>query len=93
MVKGKKEPEVIYAMPAREEVAQFRRFQAAAPSDESRCCLLSRPAMGRCARHDERGRKDRRGAYAQYLYSLYERAPAPSRSSRRRTTGTALLRC
>ncbi len=45
-VKGKKEPEVIYAIAGREDVAKIRPVSAAAQSMHRNACMLPQPRLG-----------------------------------------------
>ncbi len=72
MVKGKKEPEVIYAIAGREDVAQSGRFQRLRNlTIEMLACYRSRDWDGALAAI-ERGRKSDDGRTLEYLYNLYE---------------------
>lgn len=72
MVKGKKEPEVIYAIAGREDVAHSGRFQRLRNlTIEMLACYRSRDWDGALAAI-ERGRKTDEAHALQYLYSLYE---------------------
>ncbi|MCP1839957.1 adenylate cyclase [Bradyrhizobium sp. USDA 4524] len=72
MVKGKKEPEVIYAIAGREDVANSGRFQRLRNlTIEMLACYRSRDWDGALAAI-ERGRKTDDGQTLQYLYRLYE---------------------
>jgi adenylate cyclase len=72
MVKGKKEPEVIYAIAGREDVAQSGRFQRLRNlTIEMLACYRSRDWDGALAAI-ERGRKSDEARTLQYLYNLYE---------------------
>ena len=91
MVKGKKEPEVIYAIAGREDVAQSGRFQRLRNlTIEMLACYRSRDWEGALAAID-RGRKHRRRRTRwTSLYKLYEaahprlhREPAAGRLERR----------
>ena len=64
MVKGKKEPEVIYAIAGREDTAQSGRFQRLRNLTIEMLGLLSRPRLGRRARRDRTRPPHRRGAFA-----------------------------
>ena len=94
MVKGKKEPEVIYAIAGREDVAQSGRFQRLRNlTIEMLACYRNRDWDGALAAI-ERGRKtdeaQRAGAALQSLRSAHPRAIT---KTRRRKTGTARSRC
>jgi adenylate cyclase len=72
MVKGKKEPEVIYAIAGREDTAQSGRFQRLRNlTIEMLACYRSRDWEGALAAI-ERGRKTDDGHALEYLYNLYE---------------------
>src|SRR5215813_6492105 len=72
MVKGKKEPEVIYAIAGREDVAQSERFQRLRNlTIEMLACYRSRDWDGALATI-ERGRKTDEAHSLEYLYNLYE---------------------
>ncbi len=72
MVKGKKEPEVIYAIAGREDVAQSERFQRLRNlTIEMLACYRSRDWDGALAAID-RGRRTDEANSLHYLYNLYE---------------------
>jgi adenylate cyclase len=72
MVKGKKEPEVIYAIAGREDVAQSERFQRLRNlTIEMLACYRARDWDGALAAI-ERGRKTDEARSLAYLYNLYE---------------------
>jgi adenylate cyclase len=72
MVKGKKEPEVIYAIAGREDVAQSGRFQRLRNlTIEMLACYRNRDWDGALAAI-ERGRNSDDGAALGSLYKLYE---------------------
>jgi adenylate cyclase len=72
MVKGKKEPEVIYAIAGREDVAQSARFQRLRNlTIEMLACYRSRDWDGALAAI-ERGRLTDEAHSLEYLYKLYE---------------------
>ena len=72
MVKGKKEPEVIYAIAGREDVAQSGHFQRLRNlTIEMLACYRSRDWEGALAAI-ERGRKSDDGQALSSLYRLYE---------------------
>ncbi|WP_375786553.1 CHASE2 domain-containing protein [Bradyrhizobium sp. Pha-3] len=72
MVKGKKEPEVIYAIAGREEMANSGRFQRLRNlTIEMLACYRGRDWDGALAAI-ERGRKTDEAQTLQYLYRLYE---------------------
>jgi adenylate cyclase len=72
MVKGKKEPEVIYAIAGREDTAQSGAFQRLRNlTIEMLACYRSRDWEGALAAI-ERGRKSDDGHALTYLYNLYE---------------------
>jgi len=72
MVKGKKEPEVIYAILGREDVAQSERFQHLRNlTIEMLTCYRNRDWEGALA-VIERGRKTDEAHSLEYLYRLYE---------------------
>jgi adenylate cyclase len=72
MVKGKKEPEVIYAIAGREDVAQSGRFQRLRNlTIEMLACYRARDWEGALAAI-ERGRKTDDGHVLELLYDLYE---------------------
>ena len=92
MVKGKKEPEVIYAIAGREDAARSERFQRLRNlTIEMLACYRSRDWDGAMAAI-ERGRKADDAHALALLYSLYEARIRPTRT-RRRKTGTAPTRC
>jgi adenylate cyclase len=72
MVKGKKEPEVIYAIAGREDVAQSARFQRLRNlTIEMLACYRSRDWEG-ALEAIERGRKTDQAHGLELLYKLYE---------------------
>jgi adenylate cyclase len=72
MVKGKKEPEVIYAIAGREDVAQSERFQRLRNlTVEMLVCYRNRDWNG-AIEAIERGRKTDEANSLEYLYNLYE---------------------
>jgi adenylate cyclase len=72
MVKGKKEPEVIYAIAGREDVAQSEQFQRLRNlTIEMLACYRNRDWDGALAAI-ERGRKTDEVNSLEYLYNLYE---------------------
>jgi adenylate cyclase len=72
MVKGKKEPEVIYAIAGREDTAQSERFQRLRNlTIEMLACYRSRDWDGALAAI-ERGRRTDEARVLQSLYNLYE---------------------
>jgi adenylate cyclase len=72
MVKGKKEPEVIYAIAGREDIAQFGRFQRLRNlTIEMLACYRGRDWEGALAAI-ERGRKTDDARALELLYNLYE---------------------
>jgi adenylate cyclase len=72
MVKGKKEPEVIYAIAGREDVMHSERFQRLRNlTIEMLACYRSRDWDGALAAI-ERGRKTDEAHALEYLYNLYE---------------------
>jgi len=72
MVKGKKEPEVIYAIAGREDTAQSGRFQRLRNlTIEMLACYRGRDWEGALAAI-ERGRHTDEARSLQYLYNLYE---------------------
>jgi adenylate cyclase len=72
MVKGKKEPEVIYAIAGREDTAHSGRFQRLRNlTIEMLACYRSRDWEGALSAI-ERGRKSDDGHALEYLYKLYE---------------------
>ncbi|MGX1103503.1 MULTISPECIES: CHASE2 domain-containing protein [Bradyrhizobium] len=72
MVKGKREPEVIYAIAGREDVANSGRFQRLRNlTIEMLACYRGRDWDGALAAI-ERGRKTDEAQTLQYLYRLYE---------------------
>ena len=72
MVKGKKEPEVIYAIAGREDVAHSGRFQNLRNlTIEMLACYRSRDWEGALASIERGRRTDEAGALS-YLYDLYE---------------------
>ena len=90
MVKGKKEPEVIYAIAGREDVAQSGRFQRLRNlTIEMMACYRSRDWEGALAAI-ERGRKTDEARALERLFNLYEARirdyqenPPPARLERR----------
>jgi adenylate cyclase len=73
MVKGKKEPEMIYAIAGREEMAQSERFQRLRNlTIEMLACYRSRDWDGALFAI-ERGRKSDVGHLLELLYDLYEK--------------------
>ncbi|UZE49731.1 CHASE2 domain-containing protein [Rhodopseudomonas sp. P2A-2r] len=73
MVKGKKEPEVIYAVAGREDMAQSERFQRLRKlTIEMLACYRSRDWDGALFAI-ERGRKSDVGHLLELLYNLYEK--------------------
>ena len=72
MVKGKKEPEVIYAIAGREDVAQSAKFQTLRNlTIEMLACYRSRDWDG-ALMSIERGRRSDEAGALSYLYKLYE---------------------
>ncbi|HXO70078.1 MAG TPA: adenylate/guanylate cyclase domain-containing protein, partial [Bradyrhizobium sp.] len=72
MVKGKKEPEVIYAIAGREDTAQSGRFQSLRNlTIEMLSCYRSRDWDG-ALEAIERGRRSDDGGTLELLYNLYE---------------------
>ena len=72
MVKGKKEPEVIYAIAGREDTAHSARFQTLRNlTIEMLACYRSRDWEGALS-SIERGRRNDVGGELGYLYNLYE---------------------
>jgi adenylate cyclase len=72
MVKGKKEPEVIYAIAGREDTAQSGRFQRLRNlTIEMLACYRSRDWEG-ALEAIERGRRTDEGNALELLYNLYE---------------------
>src|SRR5665213_1815075 len=72
MVKGKKEPEVIYAIAGRQDVALSERFQRLRNlTIEMLACYRGRDWHG-ALEAIERGRKTDDGHALEYLYNLYE---------------------
>ena len=72
MVKGKKEPEVIYAIAGREDVAQSERFQRLRNlTIEMLACYRARDWDG-ALEAIARGRKTDEAHSLEYLYNLYE---------------------
>jgi adenylate cyclase len=72
MVKGKKEPEVIYAIAGREDTAQSGRFQRLRNlTIEMLACYRSRDWEGALAAI-ERGRRTDEAHVLELLYNLYE---------------------
>ena len=93
MVKGKKEPEVIYAIAGREDTAQSGRFQRLRNlTIEMLACYRSRDWDGALAAI-ERGRRTDEANSLELLYDCTKRASAAIRKIRRRKTGTARSRC
>jgi adenylate cyclase len=73
MVKGKKEPEVIYAIAGRDDVARSERFQRLRNlTIEMLACYRSRDWEGALAAI-ERGRRTDEAQTLQLLYNLYEK--------------------
>jgi adenylate cyclase len=72
MVKGKKEPEVIYAIAGREDVAHSGRFQNLRNlTIEMLACYRNRDWEG-ALMSIERGRRTDEAGRLGYLYQLYE---------------------
>jgi adenylate cyclase len=72
MVKGKKEPEVIYAIAGREDVAHSAKFQTLRNlTIEMLACYRSRDWEG-ALMSIERGRRNDEAGALDYLYKLYE---------------------
>jgi adenylate cyclase len=72
MVKGKKEPEVIYAIAGREDVAHSAKFQSLRNlTIEMLACYRGRDWQGALA-SIERGRRTDEAGALDYLYKLYE---------------------
>jgi adenylate cyclase len=72
MVKGKKEPEVIYAIAGREDVAHSAKFQSLRNlTIEMLACYRARDWEGALA-SIERGRRTDEAGALDYLYKLYE---------------------
>jgi len=72
MVKGKKEPEVIYAVAGRADTANSERFQRLRNlTIEMLACYRSRDWEGALSAI-ERGRKTDEGHELEYLYAMYE---------------------
>ena len=72
MVKGKKEPEVIYAIAGREDTAQSGRFQRLRNlTIEMLACYRGRDWVG-ALEAIERGRRTDEAHALEYLYNLYE---------------------
>ena len=93
MVKGKKEPEVIYAIAGREDTAQSGRFQRLRNlTIEMLACYRSRDWDGALAAI-ERGRRTDEANSLELLYRLYEARIRGYSRTRRRKTGTAPSRC
>ena len=93
MVKGKKEPEVIYAIAGREDTALSGRFQRLRNlTIEMLACYRSRDWDGALAAI-ERGRRTDEANSLELLYRLYEVRIRGYRKIRRRKTGTAPTRC
>ena len=93
MVKGKTEPEVIYAIAGREDVAHSEGFQRLRNlTIEMLACYRSRDWDGALLAI-ERGRKSDDGHALEYLYNLYEARLHAYNRRRRRKTGTARSRC
>ena len=93
MVKGKKEPEVIYAIAGREDIAQSGRFQRLRNlTIEMLACYRSRDWDGALAAI-ERGRRTDEAHSLELLYNLYEARIRGYPKTRRRKTGTAPSRC
>ena len=94
MVKGKKEPEVIYAIAGREDTAQSGPLPALAQPDHRDAGLLSQPRLGRRAGGDRTRPQDRRGKFAGICSTICtKRGSAAISKTRRRKTGTAPSRC
>ena len=82
MVKGKKEPEVIYAIAGREDTAQSGRFQRLRNLTIEMLACYRQPRLGRRARGDRARPQDRRGKFAgAALQSLRSAHPRLSRKS------------
>ena len=93
MVKGKKEPEVIYAIAGRDDTAQSGRFQRLRNlTIEMLACYRSRDWDGALAAI-ERGRRTDEANSLDLLYRLYEARIRGYIRTRRRKTGTAPSRC
>ena len=94
MVKGKKEPEVIYAIAGREDTAQSGRFQRLRNlTIEMLACYRARDWDGALAAI-ERGRRTDEANSLELLYrSVRSADPRLSSRIRRRKTGTAPSRC
>ena len=93
MVKGKKEPEVIYAIAGRDDVAQSGAFQRLRNlTIEMLACYRSRDWDGALFAI-ERGRNSEDGAALSSLYKLYEARIRSYMEARRRLTGTGRSRC
>ena len=90
MVKGKKEPEVIYAIMGREEMAQSARFQAL------RNQMIEMLANYRSRNWEEalalieRGRASDEANTLELLFDIYEERIREFQKIRRRMTGTGL---
>ena len=94
MVKGKKEPEVIYAIAGREDTAQSETLSALAQPDHRDAGVLSQPRLGRRAGGDRARPQDRRRHMRWNICTICtRRGSAATRKTRRRKTGTAPLRC
>ena len=88
-MKGKKEPEVIYAIAGREDIAHSGRFQRLRNlTIEMLACYRSRDWDGALAAI-ERGRKTDDARSLEFLYNLYEARILGYPKIRRRKTGTA----
>jgi len=93
MVKGKKEPEVIYAIGGREDVAHSGRFQRLRNlTIEMLACYRNRDWEGALAAI-ERGRRTDEALTLTLLYDLYEQRILDYQKIRRRKTGTEPSRC
>ena len=94
MVKGKKEPEVIYAIAGREDTAQSGRFQRLRNLTIEMLRRLSQPRLGGRAADDRARPHNRRRQFAgAALQSVRRRESRATRKIRRRQTGTARSRC
>ena len=93
-VKGKKEPEVVYAIMGRDDLARSGAVPALAGSECQDAVMLPKPGLGGSAWPlSTRGRRLTRSRRFATLYKVYGSPhPAPFRRRRPRTTGKAPTR-
>ena len=92
-VKGKKEPEVVYAIVGREDMVNSGRFQRWRELNMNMLSRYrSRDWTGALARDRARPRRRRARTASKRSIRSMPSASAPSRSPRRPTTGTAPMR-